>query len=126
MFYVFQLLADFHLGCFRSFGLNLVLGKPRLLYRSTVMHPIETVPGLKQSIRLIKSESLPELPIPWPRQQDVSPTVYNEPSKDDLVLSVSHTWHFQAHPDPLGEKLKSLQQAIDNAKEKPDAIASVF
>lgn len=92
------------------------------------MHPIEAVPGLKQSIRLIKSESLPELPVPWPRQQDLSPTLYQEPSKDDLVLSVSHTWYFQAHPDPLGRKLQCLDQAIQQAKEKyePSGRTLVF
>jgi hypothetical protein len=43
-----------------------------------------------------------------PRCQDLPSEFFGTPSLGDVVISVSHGWPYQAHPDPFGVKLKAV------------------
>eukprot|EP00440_Ansanella_granifera_P071910 gb/GFBE01078038.1/.p1 GENE.gb/GFBE01078038.1/~~gb/GFBE01078038.1/.p1 ORF type:complete len:845 (+),score=145.25 gb/GFBE01078038.1/:1-2535(+) len=84
---------------------------------ATASHPVSEIRGLKESIALIQAGCLQSLPDPLPRHQEIDKSSFSVAAKDDLVLSVSQTWHFQAHPDPIGEKRECLEQLVKMAEE---------
>lgn len=55
------------------------------------------------------------LPVPWPRCQDIQEDLFKEPCSDDLVLAVSHSWPAQTHPDPTGEKAAKVNELVRQA-----------
>ncbi|CAE7201320.1 mobA [Symbiodinium natans] len=59
-----------------------------------------------------------ELPTPWPRCQELIELLGAKrkvPTKDDLILAVSHAWSHQLHPDPLGQKAKTVKELTHQA-----------
>ncbi|CAE7947399.1 unnamed protein product, partial [Symbiodinium sp. KB8] len=54
-----------------------------------------------------------QLPTPWPRCQELIELLGSQrkvPTKDDLILAVSHAWSHQLHPDPLGQKAQTVKE----------------
>ncbi|CAE7250963.1 ANK3, partial [Symbiodinium sp. KB8] len=59
-----------------------------------------------------------DLPTPWPRCQELVRHLGAErktPTRDDLVLAVSHAWSHQLHPDPLGRQAETIKQLTEEA-----------
>ena len=72
----------------------------------------------QRSVRFISADALENLPLPFPRSQDckILETLDTTPLPSDLVVCVSHSWPYQAHPDPLGEKLPEIQALVAAVK----------
>lgn len=78
-------------------------------------HPIAKLPGVSEAVKFVKSTSVTALPVPWPRCQDAAGADFGNPTKDDLVIAISHAWSYQVHPDPLGEKVKVIDDTMKKA-----------
>lgn len=75
-------------------------------------HPLLRKPDLLESVRLLKVSALRELPLPWPRCQDVPDAHVADPGPDDVVVALSHAWRNQVHPDPDGAKHRHVQGIV--------------
>lgn len=82
-------------------------------------HPaVASKEGLEYVVSFCPVKALDELPTPWPRCQELQEILgprKKVPTKDDLVLAVSHAWSHQLHPDPLGIKAVSVRKLVDEA-----------
>ncbi|CAK9082102.1 unnamed protein product [Durusdinium trenchii] len=95
--------------------------KPTLAPQSSedFRHPTVTAKkGLDEVVSFTPLKVVEELPTPWPRYQEIV-TQFGAsrkvPTKDDLVLAVSHAWSHQLHPDPLGKKAETVKKLTTEA-----------
>lgn len=66
---------------------------------------------------MILAERFKELPVPWPRGQDLPRSCFRLPVAADLAVAISHGWPFQAHPDPFGTKAAVIQRLVQDTKQ---------
>lgn len=78
-------------------------------------HPLRGRRELLDTIKLIFAQDFSTLPCPWPRSQDIPEWCFGTPDARDIVVSVSHAWRNQAHPDPLGSKHKIICGLLEQA-----------
>ena len=78
-------------------------------------HVMSASPSFEHCVFLVRGDCFAELPVPWPRQQDLPTGHFKVPKPGDLVVAVSHGWHFQAHPDPAGTKHRSIVGMVHSA-----------
>ncbi|CAL1148033.1 unnamed protein product, partial [Cladocopium goreaui] len=74
--------------------------------------------GLEEVVCFPPVKVVQELPVPWPRYQEIVGKLGDErrvPTQNDLVLAVSHAWSHQLHPDPLGIKAEEIKQLTAEA-----------
>ncbi|CAJ1455743.1 unnamed protein product [Effrenium voratum] len=74
--------------------------------------------GLENVVNFTPVKVVQELPVPWPRYQEMVQQLGEHrkvPTKDDLVLAVSHAWSHQLHPDPLGWKAEAIKKLTQEA-----------
>jgi len=92
------------------------------------LHPVAKVPDVRESVKFLEAQSFNSLPKPWPRSQDLPRESFLEPQQDDLVLAVSHAWHYAAHPDPLGSKQSPIRGLLEEASRthKPQGNSLIF
>ena len=64
-------------------------------------------PTLARCVFLVRAGSFRELSVPWRRQQDVFREHFKMARWDDLVVAVSHGWHYQAHVTTLEQNTRS-------------------
>lgn len=79
-----------------------------------VVHPILEAPGM-DDVQFVTWSALENLPVPWPRCQDLAASDIGAPSRMGLVLAVSHAWPCQAHPDPFGRKMGPIGSMVAEA-----------
>jgi len=92
------------------------------------MHPVcQAAKDLNKNVDFVLLSTLPALPHPWPRNQDLPRSMVSIPSTNDLVLAVSHTWFYQRHPDPFGtESIITLDLARRAVAEHMSGEALLF
>ncbi len=64
---------------------------------------------------------------PLPRCQDLPQEAFGELKASSMLVSISHGWFFQCHPDPFGEKRATLRDIFSSLRQKyPFADILVF
>ena len=79
-----------------------------------MMHPLEREDPLAfKFIEFVSLEYLEkEAPIPIPRNQELPEDAFGTLTGRSILVSLSHGWFFQMHPDPNGEKLKIIREVF--------------
>ena len=102
----------------RSVGSNETQNSPfyktgTMIKRQT-MHPLEREDPIAynfiQFVRLGYLEA--EAPIPIPRHQELPGDAFGKLTGRTILLSLSHGWFFQNHPDPRGRKLDLIRNVF--------------
>ena len=75
-------------------------------------HPLENNDPLAfRTIKTVKLDFLTkEAEAPIPRCQDLPPYAFSKLTGKSILVSISHGWFFQTHPDPYGEKLELIKK----------------
>eukprot|EP00931_Biecheleriopsis_adriatica_P002086 TRINITY_DN10273_c0_g1_i2.p1 TRINITY_DN10273_c0_g1~~TRINITY_DN10273_c0_g1_i2.p1 ORF type:complete len:896 (-),score=148.72 TRINITY_DN10273_c0_g1_i2:147-2834(-) len=81
--------------------------------RSSSDHPVlEASPCFQECLSLVRANKLKSMSVPWSRSQDLDMQHFKVPKANDLVVSISHAWPFQAHPDPEGKKADMINSHL--------------
>ena len=79
-----------------------------------MMHPLEredpVAYKLIQFVRLGYLEK--EAPVPIPRHQELPKNAFGKLTGRSILVSLSHGWFFQNHPDPNGVKLDLIRNVF--------------
>jgi len=91
-------------------------------------HPVTAVQDVQETVDFISKAALEGMYSHWPRNQECPRSSFAVPSKDDLVLAVSHCWVYAAHPDPGCLKREPLRDLLEEAERahKPQNQTLVF
>ena len=95
-----------------------------------VEHPLIThAPEVVESIKFIRLAYFQELLLDestlLPRCQDIPETAFGQLSAKSMLVSISHGWFFQCHPDPLGDKRQPLLEMLNKLRAKYP-VAEIF
>ena len=78
------------------------------------MHPLEVNDELAfKTIKTVRLDFVTEeVQDPVPRCQDLPPHAFSKINCRSILVSISHGWFFQMHPDPYGTKLDLIRQVF--------------
>jgi hypothetical protein len=87
------------------------LHKTMTMNERQMMHPLEREdPIAHKFIKFVRLGYIEEeAPVPIPRHQELPQDAFGKLNGRTVLVSLSHGWFFQNHPDPKGEKLKLLR-----------------
>jgi len=75
------------------------------------IHPIlKHAPDALKWIKVLSIDYFVTATPPVPRRQEVPSSAFRELNSNSILVSTSHAWHYQVHPDPEGTKLKIFQE----------------
>ena len=79
-----------------------------------LLHPLELNDKLAfESIKTVRLDFLTEeAKAPIPRCQDLPSHAFSRLNGRSILVSISHGWFFQAHPDPYGTKLELIKNVF--------------
>jgi len=79
-----------------------------------LLHPLELNDKLAfETIKTVRLDFLTDEAIaPIPRCQALPPHAFSRLTGRSILVSLSHGWFFQAHPDPNGEKLDLIRNVF--------------
>ena len=79
-----------------------------------MMHPLEREdPVAYKFIQFVRLGYLEkEAPIPIPRHQGLPKNAFGTLTGRSILVSLSHGWFFQNHPDPRGRKLDLIRNVF--------------
>jgi len=90
------------------------LHKTMTMNERQMMHPLQREDPIAhkfiQFVRLGYIEE--EAPVPIPRHQELPEDAFGKLTGRTILVSLSHGWFFQNHPDPYGEKLKLIRDVF--------------
>jgi len=86
-------------------------------------HPlIIHAPEVRESIKFVRLAFFQQLLIDrsvlLPRCQDLPKEAFGELTAKCVLVSISHGWFFQCHPDPLGDKCEPLLAMLNSLRSK--------
>ncbi len=75
------------------------------------IHPLElNDPIAFHNIDPVRLDWLEKTSAPLPRNQDVPLDAFQKPDGQSVLVTLSHGWYYQTHPDPEGDKLDLIQK----------------
>ena len=79
-----------------------------------MMHPLQREdPVAYKFIRFVRLGYIEEeAPVPIPRHQELPEDAFGKLTGRTILVSLSHGWFFQNHPDPCGEKLQLIRDVF--------------
>eukprot|EP00930_Biecheleria_cincta_P044545 TRINITY_DN3064_c0_g1_i2.p1 TRINITY_DN3064_c0_g1~~TRINITY_DN3064_c0_g1_i2.p1 ORF type:complete len:1041 (-),score=136.31 TRINITY_DN3064_c0_g1_i2:169-3291(-) len=77
------------------------------------VHPLlQAAPAISDCISFVHADAVMGLTSPIPRCQELPRSAFGHLRPGDILVSVSHGWRYQGHPDPTGEKLDVIKRHI--------------
>ena len=111
-----------NMNCSSSSSSSSFPQQQQILYRDKtsrvvrqLLHPLELHDTFAfQSIKTVRLDFLSgeEVTSPIPRCQDLPTHAFSRLTGRSILVSVSHAWFFQTHPDPYGAKLDLLKNVF--------------
>jgi len=100
--------------------------------KSAQKHPLAIhAPEAAATIKFVTMDYFEKLllniGVPFPRCQDLPVEAFGDLNGNCMLVSISHGWFFQCHPDPFCEKQTALRDIMRNLRLKyPEAEILIF